>query len=146
MEPGGVCNVRANTMFSTNERISPTTLASLKNVSSTYAGWLEIPQTRDFEDDLGDPDIIMLVSYLGAFVADPGWLDTPVYGADSDSGLAATTTPTRAARRQTPGLGCLPTGIVGQDLTLNNKLKVLNCLVFATPHTLWVRGSGTREA
>ena len=145
MEPGGVCNGHANTMFSTNERLSTTTLASLKSASSTYAGWLETPQGSAFEDELGDPDVIKLVSFLGAYVADPGWIETPVYRADSDSGLAATTTPTQDARRQTPGLGCLPAGIVGQDLTLNNKLKVLNCLVFATPHSFWVQGSGTRE-
>ena len=60
--------------------------------------------------------------------------------------LNATTTPPLADLQQGTGLGCLPDGIVGQDLTLNNKLNVLNCLVFATPHSFWVKGSGTREA
>ena len=86
---------------------------------------------------MGDPDIIKLVAFLGAYVADLGLLETPVYRANSDSELAATTVPSLEARRLRPGMGCLPDGIVGQDLTLNNKLKVLNCLVFATPHDFW---------
>ena len=37
------------------------------------------------------------------------------------------------------GLACLPEDVVGADLTLTNKLRVLNCLVFATPHEeFWV--------
>ena len=48
---------------------------------------------------------------------------------------------------QGPGLGCLPTNVDGARLTLSNKLLVLNCLVFDTPHSFWVRGdASSREA
>ena len=44
------------------------------------------------------------------------------------------------------GLGCLPAGVDGSRLTLRNKLLVLNCLVFSTPHSFWVAGDGVRDA
>ena len=139
------CGALASTMFSTNERVSGSTLASLKSGNSEYAAWLDTPQGRAFGDGLADPDTVKLVAYLGAYVADPGSLQTPVYDPASTSGQG-TTTLTLSDLVQSAGLGCLPMDIVGQDLTLDNKLRVLNCLVFATPHGFWVAGGSTREA
>ena len=145
METGGTCNSHASTMFSTNERVATTTLAALKLASSTYAGWLDTPQGRVFEENLADPDETRLLAYLGSQVAATSTFAPPLYSPDSPSGQNGTTH-TDAELEQRPGLGCLPANVVGADLTLDNKLKVLNCLVFATPHNFWVEGSGTREA
>ena len=58
---------------------------------------------------------------------------------------AATSTAYRMA--QAALLACLPEGVDGTRLSLGNKLVVLNCLVFSTPHDFWVRGDRpSREA
>ena len=75
---------------------------------------------RDYEDE------------LVAYVADPGSLATPVYDPDSQSGQDDTSH-SFSDLVQGSGLKCLPDDIVGKDLTLDNKLKVINSLVFATP-------------
>ena len=139
------CGALASTMFSTNERVSGSTLASLKSGNSEYAAWLDTPQGRAFEQNLANPDETRLLAYLAAYIADPGSLEVPVYDPSSQSGQSTSTLSVEDLE-QNPGLRCLPDGIVGADLTLNNKLRVVNCLVFATPHDFWVAGDGTREA
>ena len=143
------CSATSTKMFSTNKTVSRSKLAGLKSGSSStstmYAALLESPSGTDFEAELADPDILKLVSYLGANVAGPGSLQQPVYRSSGASGQSDTLPP-GVTLEQSAGLGCLPTGIDQDRLTLNNKLRVLNCLVFATPHSFWVQGTGTRVA
>ena len=47
--------------------------------------------------------------------------------------------------QQGTGLDCLPRGVDGARLTLRNKLLVLNCLVFDTPHSFWVKGQRVQQ-
>ena len=73
-------------------------------------------------------------------------MEQPLYGSSSGASGQSDTLPPGITLEQRAGLACLPTGIDQTRLTLNNKLRVLNCLVFATPHNFWVAGDGTREA
>ena len=141
----GTCRPDATRMFNTNQSVATSTLAALKLASSTYAGWLDTPQGRTFEDGLADPDETRLLAYLGAHVADPGSLQRPVYESSGASGQSDNPPP-GVTLDQGPGLACLPARIDKDRLTLDNKLRVINCLVFATPHSFWVKGDGTRVA
>ena len=143
------CSATSTKMFSTNKSVSRSKLSDLKSgpaaTSTMYAALLESPQGRDFEAELADPDTLKLVSYLGANVDEADSLEQPVYRSSGASGQSDTLPP-GVTLEQSAGLGCLPDGIEQNRLTLNNKLRVLNCLVFATPHNFWVKGSGTRGA
>ena len=143
------CSATSSRMFSTNKSVSRSKLSDLKSSSSAtstmYAALLESAWGRDFEAGLADPDTLKLVSYLGANVDEAGSLQQPVYRSSGASGQSDTLPP-GVTLEQSAGLGCLPDGIEQNRLTLNNKLRVLNCLVFATPHSFWVKGSGTRDA
>ena len=143
------CSAKATEMFSTNKSVSRSKLSDLMSgsgaTSTMYAALLESPRGRDFEAELADPDTLKLVSYLGANVDEAGSLQQPVYRSSGASGQSDTLPP-GVTLEQSAGLGCLPDGIEQNRLTLNNKLRVLNCLVFATPHNFWVAGDGTREA
>ena len=145
MDSGGACSSQATTMFSTNQSVSRSRLDSLKDATSEYAALLETPQGQDFEEDLADPNTLKLVSYLGAHVAAPGSLEQPLHEV-SGASVQSDTLPPGVTLEQGPGLACLPAGIDQTRLTLDNKLRVLDCLVFSTPHDFWVRGDGTRVA
>ncbi len=72
-------------------------------------------------------------------------LEQPLYEV-SGASVQSNTLPPDVTLEQGSGLACLPAGIDHNRLTLSNKLRVLNCLVFSTPHYFWVKGSGTRDA
>ena len=139
MEAGGDCAATSTTMFSTNESVARAELARLKAANGEYAAWLATPQGELFEANLGDPDELKFISYLGATTFEPGQFTAPLYNASSDGGRSTRDGPDE---EELPvvgtGLDCLPAGVEGADLTLSNKLVVLNCLVFATPHDFWV--------
>ena len=147
MEAGGDCAATSTTMFDTNQSVTRAELARLKAGSSAkavlYAGWLSTPQGQHFEANLGDPDELKFVSYLGATTFEPGQFTRPLYssasGEEGASGQDAPK-PTDLPVLGT-GLGCLPNNVDGEDLSLANKIVVLNCLVFSTPHDFWVEQS-----
>ena len=139
------CGTKANTMFSTNESVTTSSLNALKNASSTYANWLNTPQGQAFEQYLADPDETRLLADLGSNLAATGTLEFPVYDPSSPSGKRNPTHSSEALE-QGRGLNCLPNNIVGADLTLDNKLRVVSCLVFETSHSFWVAGGGSRQA
>ena len=150
MDSGGTCNSQATTMFSRNQSLHRSKLATLKSGSSTnailYAGLLETPRGRQFEANVADSDTLKRLAYLGATVGTPGSLVVPIYVPTTTPGRRAPTPPTLSVVQGT-GLDCLPAGVDGARLTLRNKLLVLNCLVFDTPHSFWVKGSASsREA
>ncbi len=141
MDAGGDCAATSTTMFSTNESVARAELARLKAANAEYAAWLATPQGELFEANLGDPDELKFISYLGATTFEPGQFTAPLYNASSGGGKSTRDGPDE---EELPvvgtGLDCLPAGVEGADLTLSNKLVVLNCLVFATPHDFWVEG------
>ena len=145
----GGCATQSNTMFSTNEREARAELARLKTGNAEYAAWLATPQGQLFEANLGDPDELKFVSYLGATTFEPGEFTAPLYNASGDDGVSGQDGPDE---EELPvvgtGLDCLPQSVSnGAELTLTNKLVVLNCLVFSTPHEFWVQGdNGSRDA
>ena len=148
MDSGVACSSQATTMFSRNQSLHRSKLAALKSGSSAnaslYAALLETPQGSQFEANVGDSDTLKRLAYLGATVGVPGSLEEPLYGSTSGGRAPA---PRNVSREQGPGLGCLPTNVDGTRLTLSNKLLVLNCLIFDTPHSFWVRGdASSREA
>ena len=139
--------MQATTMFSRNQSLHRSKLATLKGGNSAnallYAALLETPQGRQFEANVGDSDTLKRLAYLGATVGVPGTLVEPFY---VPTGSRIPTMPTVSVV-QGPGLDCLPRGVDGARLTLSNKLLVLNCLVFDTPHSFWVKGdASSREA
>ncbi len=138
MDAGGDCASQSSTMFNANERVARDELAKLKARNSEYAAWLATPVGQLFEANLADPDELKFVSYLGATTFEPGEFTRPLY----QGGLIGQDGPDE---RELPvvgtGLDCLPQSVRnGADLTLANKLVVLNCLVFSTPHEFWVKG------
>ena len=145
----GGCATQSNAMFSTNEGEARAKLARLKVGNAVYAAWLATPQGQLFESNLGDPDELKLVSYLGATTFEPGEFTRPLYKTSSNGGR---TTRDGPDEEELPvvgtGLDCLPQSVSnGADLTLTNKLVVLNCLVFSTAHDYWVQGDdGSRDA
>ena len=148
MDAGGTCSSQATMMFVKNQDLHRSKLATLKSGSSAnalqYAALLETPQGSQFGANVGDSDTLKRLAYLGATVGTPGSLERPLYGSTSGGRAPA---PRNVSREQGPGLGCLPTNVDGTRLTLSNKLLVLNCLVFDTPHSFWVRGdASSREA
>ncbi len=149
MEAGGDCAATSSTMFSTNESVARAELARLKAANTTYAAWLATPQGELFEANLGDPDELKFISYLGATTFEPGQFTAPLYDPPSGGGKSTRDGPDE---EELPvvgtGLDCLPQGVSnGADLTLTNKLVVLNCLVFSTPHDYWVQGDNvSRDA
>ncbi len=143
------CATQSNTMFSTNESEARAELARLKAGNTEYAAWLATPQGLLFESNLADPDELKFVSYLGATTFEPGEFTAPLYAPSGDDGVSGQDGPDE---EELPvvgtGLDCLPQTVSnGADLTLTNKLVVLNCLVFSTPHDFWVQGdNGSRDA
>ena len=147
MDAGGDCAATSTTMFSTNESTTRDELARLKAGNTEYAAWLATPQGLLFESNLADPDDLKLVSYLGATTFEPGVLTAPLYVPSGDDGVSgqSNTTPPEGIPALGTGLDCLPAGVNGANLSLRNKLVVLNCLVFATPHEFWVEQSAYDE-
>ena len=149
MDAGGTCSSQATMMFVKNQDLHRSKLATLKSGSSAnamlYAGLLETPQGRQFEANVGDSDTLKRLAYLGATVGVPGTLVEPLYVLPTPGRRIPTMPPFSVV--QGPGLDCLPRGVDGARLTLSNKLLVLNCLVFDTPHSFWVKGdASSREA
>ena len=152
METGGTCGSQATTMFTANQDLHRSKLATLKTGSSVnaleYAALLETPQGMRFEANLADSDTLKRLAFLGATVGEPGSLVKPLYTPTSSTGASGQgDSPPPVSVRQGTGMACLPTNVNGARLTLSNKLLVLNCLVFDTPHSFWVKGdASSREA
>ena len=149
MDAGGACSSKATMMFGKNQDLHRSKLATLKSGSSAnaslYAALLGSPRGSQFEANLADSDTLKRLAYLGATVGVPGTLVEPLYVLPTP-GRRIPTMPTVSVV-QGPGLDCLPRGVDGARLTLRNKLLVLNCLVFDTPHSFWVKGdASSREA
>ena len=142
MESVEGCASESGTMFNANRSVTRDELARLKAGNTEYAAWLETPQGQFFEANLGDPDELKFISYLGATTFEPGEFTAPLYDPPSGGGKSTRDGPDE---EELPvvgtGLDCLPQSVSnGADLTLTNKLVVLNCLVFSTPHDFWVQG------
>ena len=145
----GTCSTQSTSMFTTFQTLTATQLGSYSTSTSTgfnaeYAAWLDTPRGVEFKASAGDPAITKLHAFFMSSdtVISPGRLEPPYYtGAGRDGAVGAVSV------AQTPGLGCLPNEVRGQFLTPANKLRVLNCLIFATPHEFWVADEdGNRTA
>ena len=137
----GECSATSTTMFSANASTTRVELAKLKAGNTVYAAWLATPQGRLFEANAGDPGELKFTAYLGATMFQPGKLTLALYAIsnnDGASGSIPTPPPPPTNLELGTGFGCLPSGVVGKDLSLYNQVAVLNCLVFATPHTFWI--------
>ena len=148
MDSGGACSSQATTMFTRNQDLHRSKMATLKSGSSAnailYAGLLETPRGSQFEANVADSDTLKRLAYFGATVGTPGSLELPLYVPSNGRRIPTRPTPSVVQR---PGLDCLPAGVNGARLTLRNKLLVLNCLIFDTPHSFWVKGdASSREA
>ena len=97
------------------------------------------------EKSVGDTTLTkQFASLMASGTAEAQNLVNPLYDSEQredSSGVSGQSSPDPG---QTPipalgtGLGCLPDGVDGTRLTLRNKIVVLNCLVFSTPHSFWV--------
>ena len=138
MDTGGACATQATTMFTTVQTLSRSKLATLKSGTAVYAALLETPHGQSLEANVGDPSTTRIVAYLKATTLPLGELEHPLYVPQSAGAVGQSTAPNPppipALGR---GLDCMPTGIRGNDLTTRNRITVLNCLVFSTPHRFW---------
>ena len=118
----GGCKTQANNMYATLRSVSQTELAELKRANSEYAELLNTSYGRNFESSVGSDYIIKLYAYM---------LDNTTAGSSGSSGSGAVgnSAPDRV------GINCLRPGETTN--TLQDKMNVLNCLVFDTPHSFW---------
>ena len=148
MEGSGACSSQATTMFNTLESVSRSELSGLKAGSAEYAGLLATDFGKYLEANVGDAETLRLDAVLASSAATstPGSLEQPYYASSGAGGTGITPPPTIDPALKA-GLGCLPKGVDGSRLTLRNKLLVLNCLIFSTPHSFWIKeDDGVREA
>ena len=144
MEEDGTCETQANKMFDTYERVTKSALARFNTSASEYFLFLESPEGSYFKNDMGDADELrILAAYASAPLPSPGSLKPPFYESTPPHDGAIDPTAPAPSVILGEGLKCLPKGMVGKDLTLANKLRVLNCLVFSTPHDFWVEQVST---
>lgn len=146
MESGGACASQATAMFGVVQSQSRSRLAALKGDNSEYAALLDTPYGKDFESSVGASYIIKQYAFLLASgtTEEPGKLRDPLYtqpAGDFISGGSEVVPPPAVIPKLGPGLACLPEGVDGARLSLRNKLVVLNCLVFSTPHSFWVNSA-----
>ncbi len=143
MESGETCHTQSKTMFSAYERLTKSALANLNTSASEYYLFLESDEGKDLTADLGNANELRnLAIYASAPLPSPGELVAPFYTtSEGGVGGASDTQPARISIDT--GVNCLPSGIDGSKLTVRNKLEVLNCLVFHTPHNFWVSQSST---
>ncbi len=124
----GTCSTQADTMFKAVQRQSRIQLNNLTSGTFTaallYSGLLETPHGKQFKASVGEPHITKLFIYLLAY--EPPEPATGFEGASD--------TPTTVQRA---GFDCLPWS--GREpSSVENKIAVVNCLVFDTPHSFWV--------
>ena len=147
----GDCKTQATAMFTTFETLSGSQLTSLKSANAEYAAWLKTPRGVSFETLTGNATRMRIHAFFMSSdtTASPGQLEIPCYGDTGGvqaAGAGAASTCSSNLKLE-PGLKCLPSGVVGEFLTIENKLRVLNCLIFATPHDFWVADKdGIRKA
>ena len=114
MEAGGDCAATSTAMFSANQSVARDELATLKAGDAVYAAWLATPQGQLFETNLGDPDELKFVSYLGATTFEHGEFTAPLYAPPDDDGATGQDGPDE---RELPivgtGLDCLPQSVRG---------------------------------
>ena len=144
MESGGSCHATSTAMFDTHERVIQAAVNELATSTEKFHLFLGSESGSYFEEGMGDgKQLRRLAIYASMSPVSPGELSSPLYVATStsevggDSGRRAPTRPV-SGRVLNAGLACLPDGVNGSQLTPENKLKVLNCLVFSTPHSFWV--------
>ena len=143
------CRSQSDAMFSRVESLSQSHLSTLKTGNAEYAAWLETPRGVNYEALAGNSKRLRLhaIFMSSDTTTQPGSLAAPYYGGVRGIRSPAPDPPLAPFLTQETGLGCLPSGVSGRHLTLANKIRVLNCLVFATPHDFWVVGAdGARPA
>ena len=151
LEDTNTCKTEADEMFSTNQRVTQAKLTALRNSNSDYAGVLGTPQGGRFVAIAGNTAETKRLLNLATNAAAPGEIEFPVYEEvqANDTVQARSSSPsqtlTQAELEQGTGLDCLPSRVRGEDLTLTNKLRVLNCLVFDTPHSFWLDVSALKR-
>ena len=120
----GGCATQSNAMFSTNEREARAELARLKIGNAVYAGLLDTPHGRQFEANAGDVGITKLLTYMLAH-------EPPV---QAEGPGRTSETPNTIQRA---GFDCIPWS--GREpSSVEDKIAVVNCLMFDTPHSFWV--------
>ena len=124
MESGGDCHTQATAMFDLIQSLSPTKLAviKIKPENTVYASLLDTPNGQHFAESVGKASVLKLLAGVMADPPEPN---------DSGEGGAV------GANEPSTGLDCFPYSGRTPD-SVQGKLDVLNCLVFATPYQFWV--------
>ena len=139
----GACSSQSSQMFSTSQRVTQARLTAWQDVGNSdynddYVGVLGTPQGKRFNAVAGNAAEIKRLLDLATNVETPPNLEFPVYEQVQARSSTPSQTLTDADLVQGTGLDCLPSKVRGGDLTVDNKLRVLNCLVFDTHHSFWV--------
>ena len=154
MDSGGACHTQAEAMFRVLHTVSKASLAALKSANAEYAALLETDHGRHFEATVGADYIIkqnaalLAESEPAGGAADNGGGDGGVSGPAETPGQAAGASGSDgdvSGSADTPdplptgtGVNCRAPGVNGANLPLASKIRVLNCLVFDTPHSFWI--------
>ena len=154
MDSGGACHTQAEAMFRVLHTVSKASLAALKSANAEYAALLETDHGHHFEATVGADYIIkqnaalLAESEPAGGAADNGGGDGGVSGPAETPGQAAGASGSDggvSGSADTPdpvpagtGVNCLASGLNGANLPLASKIRVLNCLVFDTPHSFWI--------
>ena len=142
MEAGGDCAATSTAMFNANESVARAELARLKaGTRCTRRGW------RRHRDSFSKRTSATPTSSSSCRSWGPRRSSRASSRRRCTLPRTMTGRPGRMARMKKscrlsgPDSDCLPQSVSnGADLTLANKLVVLNCLVFSTPHEFWVQG------
>ena len=122
MEMSQHCKSNADTMFATFEDVVEDELETLLDDNANYSRMLAAPRWNNFEALISDTDLLKLSAGMKSYAPAGD-------GAGGTSDENTTTTPRS-------GVDCLPYS--GRDpVDKQERLAVLNCLVFNTPHSYW---------
>lgn len=152
MDSGGACHTQAEAMFRVLHTVSKASLAALKSANAEYAALLETDHGRHFEATVGADYIIKQNAALlvetepaggaadnnGGGVSGPAETPGQAAGASGSDGGVSGSADTPDPLPTGTGVNCLASGVNGANLPLASKIRVLNCLVFDTPHSFWI--------
>ena len=113
--------------FQSLHELFKTTLASLKNGNSVYAGYLDTPQGRAFSEDIASPRSIKFASTIVTSI-----VAAPMATTTAGSGARSPTQPEIPHSRPAISDCIVPVTTVPQ------KINMLNCLIFDTDLEDWV--------
>ena len=127
------CSAKADAMFSKVKSLAQAKITTTKAENDDYAALLDTPIGKRFTAKIGNPETLKLFASIRA--------SNPQEPSDSNEGGAGGDSEDQTNIQRT-GLDCLPYSGEAPE-ALKDRMAILNCLVFETPHSFWV-GDGAQ--